>query len=138
MALPQTGTSLNNALPVPDNRYPLGVGTMRATITGAMAKGAEIPIGVLPANAALIGGSVAIVVVFNGTTPTMDIGFAGSAALNDDIASALVLTALANLALDDLAAAGAIPSASNRVVTVKLTGAGNTLGQAEVTILYSQ
>jgi hypothetical protein len=132
-------TSLNRSVPARDAGYQ-GVQYLRKAILPGI-PGTAQTIGVLPANAQIIPGSVlSISTLFNGTTPNLDIGYAAdSLGVADPKAygSAIVLTATGVLALDELAAATSLPRNGETTVTATVTGAGNTTGAAEVIIPYT-
>jgi hypothetical protein len=130
-------TSLNRAVPARDAGYQ-GVQYLRKAISPGVFTAQTI--GVLPANAQIVPGSVlSISTLFNGTTPNLDIGYAAdSLGVADPNAygSAIVLTATGVLALDEVAAATSLPRSVDTTVTATVTGAGNTTGAAEVILGY--
>jgi hypothetical protein len=117
---------------------------LRKTIdlsTGGVAVGSAITIGVIPANAqVVVGGGIVVVTGFNGTTPTIDIGYAADSAGAADpnaYASALSLATAAGLvALDELAAATAAARSVDTTVTATVSGTGTTTGVVNVFLSY--
>src|SRR5262245_44642025 len=116
---------------------------LRKTIdlsAGGLAAGTPIVVGVIPANAIVTGGGVQTGTAFNGTTPTIDIGYAADSAGVADpnaYASALAVSAATGyVALDELATTTAKSRAVDTTVTATITGAGTTTGVCDVVITY--
>lgn len=127
------GTSLNNQPAVFDPGYmPSGTALVRKNITFAQQAGnAEIPLGVLPANASIIPTSsgVWIKTAFDGTGTTIDVGVAGTPAL---FGSALATGSAVFVPLDDAALATAAPSNAARNLVARINGTVATVGSADV------
>jgi hypothetical protein len=100
-----------------------------------------ITIGVIPANASVIGGGVHVVTAFNDSgTDTLDVGFTGgsSTADPDAYATVLDLSAVGFIALDELAATTNIKQTVDTTVTCIYNGQNNnaSAGVAEVYVTY--
>lgn len=111
---------------------------LRKTVTFAD-EGDVIDVGVIPANAIVIGGGVNISTAFNDTT-TIDVGFRGGSTTDDPngYATALVATAVGFKALDELAATTNIMQTVPAIVTASVndgTGAVSA-GVAQVVVLF--
>ena len=98
-------------------------------------------IGVIPANATVIGGGVHVVTAFNDSgTDTLDVGFTGGSSTADPNAYAtlLDLSAVGFIALDELAATTNIKQTVDTTVTCTYNGqnANASAGVAEVYVTY--
>jgi hypothetical protein len=138
-----SGTSLNSQPAVLDGSYtPSGIGTMRKRLgvsdVGAGAQSGEILIGVLPANAIVLSTSyVQVTTAFNGTTPTLNVGVAGSPNI---FASALAVTATGSQPFDDVALAAANESLTanrNLVATIGNAGGSTTTGSLDIVVVFA-
>ena len=133
-------TTLNNAVQVRTGEYHPTHGVIHKNFTwrdSTAALGTEQVIGVLPANAVVTSGVVWVRTLFNGTTPTISIGLAGSPAL---YLAATATTAVGGTNLAALLiAAAAVPSATARnIVAVVAAGAtAPTAGSVDVHIEFS-
>ncbi len=101
----------------------------------------EIVIGVLPANAVVIGGGVMITTAFNDSgTDTLDVGFKDGNSTDDPNAYAtlLVIDAVGFIVLDELAATTNIMQTEECTVTCIYNGQNNnaSAGAAEVIITF--
>lgn len=101
----------------------------------------EIVIGVIPANATVIGGGVHVVTAFDDSgTDTLDVGFTGGSSTADPNAYAtlLDLSAVGYIVLDELAATTNIKQTVDTTVTCIYNGQNNNAaaGAAEVYITY--
>src|SRR5262245_18710026 len=117
---------------------------LRKTIdlsTGGLAVGTAIVVGVIPAGAVVTHGGVITTTGFNGTTPTIDVGYAADSAGVADpnaYASALSVAAAAGLlTLDELATATAAPRSVDTTVTATISGSGTTTGVCVVVLTYA-
>ena len=128
-------TSLNNQAAVRDGSYHPTHGTIHRKFTFRDVGAGEIVLGVLPAGAAVTGGQVWVTTIFNGTTPVINVGVAGTPAL---FASALALTAVVGLAFAANLLAAAVPTGSPRniVATLTVTGA-STAGACDVYLEFT-
>ncbi len=98
-----------------------------------------ITIGVIPANASVIGGGVHVVTAFNDSgTDTLDVGFVGGTTDADGYATLLDLSAVGFIALDELAATTNIKQTVDTTVTCIYNGQNNnaSAGVAEVYVTY--
>lgn len=127
------GTSLNQNLPQNDGTYsPSAVSVVKKTIRASDQGIGEIVIGTLPANACIGSDSVVWVkTLFNGTTPVVNVGVAGTPAM---FASALALTAVAGVPFDDNLLAAAVPTNAARSIVCTVGGTGSTAGSADIII----
>ena len=104
-------------------------------MTSAQVGAGEQVLGVLPSNAAVLTSSaVWVTTAFNGTTPVVNVGIAGTPAM---FASAMTLAAAASLPFDDVALAAAVPAAASRNCVCTLTGTTVTTGSCEVIVNYA-
>jgi hypothetical protein len=100
---------------------------------------ASTVVGRLPAGATVVGGGIHIVTAFNDSgTDVVDIGFVGSTTDADAYGSALVVSAVGFIALDELATTTNIQQTVEANVTAIYTGqnSNSTAGVADVIILY--
>lgn len=140
-----SGTSLNrNTAQLTGEYAPGGGGIIRKTLafSTAVASATNQTIGVIPSNAIILAGSgIFTTTAFNGTTPTLDIGYAADSAGVADpnaYASALALPATTTfVALDEIATATAVPRSVQTTVTAAITYTNTTAGSCEVLILYA-
>ena len=94
-------------------------------------------VGVIPAGALIIGGGVFVTTAFNGTTPVIKIGNSDSPTPDDDAyGTAMVLSALGYIALDELAAVTNTKTAVERTITATMTLTSATAGEAEVIVMF--
>lgn len=104
--------------------------------------GTTVSVGWLPPGAIVIGGGVAVTAAFNGdTTNTADIGFRnavdGTADDTNEYATALALGTAGYIAMDELATAGDIYTASGcEVVAVVTSTASASAGTGVVVVEY--
>lgn len=94
-----------------------------------------VVVGVVPPKALVIGGGIFVTTAFNGTTPTANVGAVDSTTVAAAFASAISVAALGFIALDELAAVTNTRVNVERSITVSVTAAGGTTGEAEVIIL---
>lgn len=127
-------TSLNNVAAHRDGSYHPTHGIVHRNVTFNDVGDGEIVIGELPANAAVTAGHVWIKTAFNGTTPVINVGVAGTPAM---FASALALGAVVALPFDDILLAAAVPTGAKRNIVVTLTGTTVTVGSADVFLEFS-
>lgn len=102
-------------------------------------EGDVIDVGIIPANAIVIGGGAMITTAFNDTS-TIDVGFRGGSTTDDPngLATALVATAVGFKALDELAATTNIMQTVPAIITATVndgTGAVSA-GVAEIIVTY--
>lgn len=98
-----------------------------------------VTIGKLPAGASVVGGGIHVVTAFNDSgTDLVDIGFVGSTTDADGYGSALVVSAVGYIVLDELAATTNIQQTVESTVTAVYTGQNSnpTAGVADVIIFY--
>jgi hypothetical protein len=133
------GDYYTNAVRHPED---VGVGYLRRTVTfdmAAIATGNGVPIGALEAGAIPRHVDVLIETVFNGTTPTLDVGIAGTPA---------GLAASASIAPGTLGWKDSLKSTLNGTplaggpntavpIYVKMGGTGVTTGRAIVTVMFT-
>lgn len=101
--------------------------------------GTTVTVGVLPANASVIGGGVHITTAFNSSgTDLLDVGFIGGTTDADGYATQLTLAAVGWIVLDELATTTNIKQTIDTTVTcAPAQGAADaTAGVAEVYISY--
>jgi hypothetical protein len=142
--MPALGTSLNNAPPNSSGEYsPGGTGTIRKTLAfnAAVASAVDQVIGVLPAGAAILSGGIWVNTAFNGTTPTLNIGYAADslgAAVPAAYASALALPATTTFVpLDENTTVTAKPRALATTLTANITYTTTTAGSCDIIITYA-
>jgi hypothetical protein len=129
-------TSLNQGTPARDSGYQT-VSFLRKPITNASP--ATGVLGSIPAGAAVVGGGVFVSTAFSATA-TVDVGYAADslgAAAPTAYASAIDVTALGYLPLDELANAGG--SSKPRTVDTQLTYRINNApaaGAADIIVLF--
>lgn len=126
-------TSLNNNAPVRDLGYPVEH-VVRKSIT--FADTAQFTITGIPAGANVIGGQITVTTAFDGTTPTLHVGYSDSTGSNvSAYASAIVTTA--STVFDDVLTAGAKPlNRATNVVGLLVGGSSNTAGAADVVVRF--
>jgi NAD/NADP transhydrogenase alpha subunit len=98
-----------------------------------------VTVGRIPARSSIVGGGVHIVTAFTAGSCIIDVGFTGSSATADPnaYATALVVTAVGYIVLDELAATTNIQSTTDHLVTATLSsGSTITAGVADVIIMY--
>lgn len=101
--------------------------------------GTTVTVGVIPANASVIGGGVHITTAFNSSgTDLLDVGFIGSTTDADGYATLLTLAAVGFIPLDELGATTNIKQTVDTTVTCApaQSVADATAGVAEVYITY--
>jgi hypothetical protein len=105
--------------------------------------GTNLTVGVLPAGAAVVGGGILVLTLFNSSgTDLMDVGATTLAGTNtvQVFASAVDVSAVGLKALDDLTASSAnnYSDTEERTVTAKYTGSvvDATTGTADIMIFY--
>jgi hypothetical protein len=101
--------------------------------------GTTVTVGVMPANACVIGGGVHVTTAFNSSgTEVLDVGFIGSTTDADGYATDLTLTAVGFIALDELGSTANIMQTVDTTVTCApaQSVADATAGVAEVIVLY--
>lgn len=101
--------------------------------------GTTVTVGVIPANASVIGGGVHITTAFNSSgTDLLDVGFIGGTTDADAYATQLTLAAVGFIALDELAATTNIKQSVDTTVTCApaQSVADATAGVAEVYVTY--
>jgi hypothetical protein len=99
-----------------------------------------VTVGVIPAGATVFGGGVHIVTAFNSSgTDLMDVGYIGATTVVAAYASALVLSAIGFIALDELATVTNIQGQVSHTVTATPTQsvADATAGAADLSMLYT-
>lgn len=138
-----SGTSLNRTTAQVSGEYaPAGGGIIRKTLafSAAVASAVNQVIGVIPSNAIIVRGTAWVTTAFDGTTPTLNVGYAADslgAAVANAYASALALPATTTpVAFDELAAATAKPRAVQTTVTANITYTTTTVGSCEIIIEY--
>jgi hypothetical protein len=130
-------TTLNNNAPVQDIGYKVEQ-IIRASLGPSNVGGAAVTLGGIPPFAVITGGQVTTRTVFDGTTPTINIGYSDATGSNASAyASAMVLTAAGNVLLDDTGLASALPLSRATNITATLpAAAGNTVGAVDVIIKF--
>lgn len=102
--------------------------------------GATLTVGKIPAGASVTGGGVHVVTAFNDTgTDTLNVGYIGSTTVAAAYASALDLSAVGFIVLDELAATTNIQGTVEHTVTCVYTGQNSnmTAGIADLIIFYA-
>lgn len=133
-------TSLNQGVAHRDGAYHPTHGVVRKNFTfrdSTAALGTEQVIGVLPAGAVVTTGTLWVKTAFNGTTPTISIGLAGSPAL---YLAATATTAIGGTSLGALliAAAAVASNVPRNIVAVVAAGAtAPTAGSADVILEFT-
>lgn len=98
-----------------------------------------VTVGKIPAGASVIGGGVHVITAFNDSgTDLLDVGFIGGTTDADGYATALVISAVGFIALDELAATTNIQQSVDTTVTCLYTGqnANASAGIADVVVLF--
>jgi hypothetical protein len=130
-------TTLNNRAPIQDIGYKVEQ-IIRATIDFSKVGGAAVVLGGIPPYAVLTGGQVTVNTAFNGTTPTVNIGYSdatGSSA--SAYASAMAIAATGSTIFDDVLLASALPLSRATNVTATLpAAAGNTAGSMDIIVKF--
>jgi hypothetical protein len=101
--------------------------------------GTTVTVGVIPANASVIGGGVHITTAFNSSgTDLLDVGFIGGTTDADGYATQLTLAAVGFIVLDELATTTNIKQTTDTTVTCApaQSVADATAGVAEVYVTY--
>lgn len=130
-------SSLNSSVPVRDVGYNV-VQTLRKRITFGD-NGTTITVGKMPPYSSVVGGGVHIVTAFNDSgTDLLDVGFVGGTTDADAYATALVISAVGFIALDELAATTNILQTVDTTVTCLYSGQNSnmTAGEAWVIVNY--
>ena len=130
-------TSLNNNAPVQDIGYKVEQ-IIRATLGPNNVGGAAVVLGGIPPFAVVTGGQVTVNTAFNGTTPTVNVGYSDATSSNASAyASAMAIAATGSTLLDDVLLASALPLSRATNVTATLpAAAGNTAGSCDVIIKF--
>lgn len=139
-----SGTSLNQGTVQATGEYaPAGGGVIRKTLafSAAVPSATNVVVGTLPSNAILLpGAALTTTVAFNGTTPTINVGYAadaGGAAVANAYASAQAPPAIGvTTALNAVGTATAAPRAPVTTITANITYTTTTTGSAELVIPY--
>lgn len=111
---------------------------LRKRITFANA-GTTVTVGKIPAGASVVGGGVHVITAFNDSgTDLLDVGFIGSTTDADGYATALVISAVGYIVLDELAATTNIQQTVDTTVTCLYTGqnANSSAGVADVIVFF--
>ena len=95
-----------------------------------------VVVGTVPAGALIIGGGVFVTTAFDGTTPVIKVGNLDSTPNDDAYGTALVISALGYIALDELAAVTNTKPTVERTITATMTLTAATAGEAEVIVLF--
>ena len=95
-----------------------------------------VVVGTVPAGALIIGGGVFVTTAFDGTTPVIKVGNLDSTPNDDAYGTALVISALGYIALDELAAVTNTKTTVERTITATMTLTAATAGEAEVIVLF--
>jgi hypothetical protein len=98
-----------------------------------------VTIGKIPAGASVVGGGVHVVTAFNDTgTDVVDVGYIGATTVAAAYASALVVSAVGLIVLDELASTTNIQGTVDHTVTAVYTGqnSNSTAGVADVIVMY--
>lgn len=128
-------TSLNNQVAHRDGNYHPTHGVIHKNLTFNDQGDGEIIVGVLPAGAVVTTGTLWVKTAFNGTTPTVSIGVAGTPAL---YLAATAVTAIGGTALGALlVAAAAVPTGVARNLVAVVAGTGSTVGSADVLLEFT-
>lgn len=101
--------------------------------------GTTVTVGVIPANAIVVGGGVMVTTAFNSSgTDLLNVGFIGSTTDADGYATNLTLAAVGFIALDELATTTNIMQTVDATVTCApaQSVADATAGVAEVIVQY--
>lgn len=100
--------------------------------------GKTVQVGAVPEGGLVIGGGAFVTTAFNGTTPTLNVGHADSPTPDPDaFATALVISALGYIALDELAAVTNTKPTKERTITATPALTGATAGELEVIVLVA-
>lgn len=127
-------TSLNTSVPARDVGYPVS-NFLRRRITFANGAGAVITIGKIPAGSTVYGGGVHVITGFDATA-LINIGYIGATTVPAAYASALVLSTVGYIALDELATATNIQGTVEHTVTATIA-VTPTVGVADVIIFFA-
>lgn len=101
--------------------------------------GTTVTVGVIPANASVIGGGVHVTTAFNSSgTDLLDVGFIGGTTDADGYATLLLLSAVGYIVLDELATTTNIKQTVDTTVTCApaQSVADASAGVAEVYVTY--
>lgn len=101
--------------------------------------GTTITVGKIPAGASVVGGGVHVITAFNDSgTDLVDVGFIGATTDADGYATALVVSAVGYIVLDELATTTNIQGTVEHTVTCLYSGQNSnmTAGVADVIIQY--
>lgn len=93
-------------------------------------------VGTVPAGALIVGGGVFVTTAFNGTTPVIKVGNLDSTPDDDAYGTAMVLSAVGYIALDELAATTNTKATAERTITATMTLTSATAGEAEVIVIF--
>lgn len=139
-----SGTTLNQNTVQETGEYaPNGVGTIRRTLafSSAIPSATNVVIGTLPSNAVILSTSgLWTTTAFNGTTPTINVGYAADslgAAAPAAYSAAQAPTAIGFGVLNAVAAAAAAPRAVPTTLTANITYTTTTVGSCEIIINYA-
>ena len=138
-----SGTSLNQNAAQKTGEYAAGVGTIRRTLAfnAGIPSATNVIIGTLPNNAVILGTSgLWTTTAFNGTTPTINVGYAADAlgaAAPAAYSAAQAPTAIGFGVLNAIGAAAAAPRPVPTTVTANITYTTTTTGSLEVVINYA-
>jgi len=124
-------TSLNTSVPARDFNYN-ATNTIRKRIT--FANQTATVVGKIPAGSSVVGGGVHVVTAFDATA-TLNVGYIGATTVAAAYGSALALTAIGYIALDELAAVTNIQGTVEHTITCIVTTAA-TVGAADLIIQF--
>lgn len=130
-------TSLNSTVVAREIGYGV-VQTLRKRITFAD-RATTVTVGKMPAGSSIVSGGVHVITAFNDTgADTLDVGFIGSTTDADGYATALLVSAVGFIVLDELAATTNIQGTVEHTVTCLYTGANSdpSAGVADVIINF--
>lgn len=102
--------------------------------------GATVSLGWVPPGAVVIGGGAVVSTSFNGTSPTVNIGFRnagdGTTADPDDYASALALGTVGNIVADELATSTAYHPEGAEIAAAVSIGGSPSAGSGFVYVTF--